>query len=286
HTAMLLAAAEHLARDGGFNGTLNLIFQPAEEGFGGAKKMIEDGLFQQFPCDAVFAMHNMPGLGLGKFSLRTGPALAACDPINITLHGVGGHGAMPHLTADPVVAGASIVMALQSIISRNVPPLKMGIITVGSFEAGHASNVISDRAELKLSVRSLDRDVQDMLRRRIVELVEAQAKSYGLTASFEHLLGFPVTVNSPSETDFATDVARDLVGRENLVLDMPPMTGSEDFSYMLEKVPGSFVLIGNGDKASGGPGACSLHHPGYDFDDNNITYGGAFWVKLARQFLA
>ncbi|MDD2728247.1 M20 aminoacylase family protein [Malikia sp.] len=285
HTATLLAAAKHLAEQGDFDGTLNLIFQPAEEGLGGARKMMEDGLFEQFPCDAIFAMHNMPGFPRGKLLLREGATMASSENITITLEGQGGHGAMPHLAIDPVVAGAAIVMALQTIVSRNVAPLQMSVITVGSLQAGEANNVIPQRATLKLSVRSLDREVRQLLNRRIRELVEAQAQSFGVKASIDFQGGYPVLVNTLPETDFARQVALELVGADNVELQTAPLTGSEDFAFMLEQVPGSYLFIGNGDAASGGHGACMVHNPNYDFDDGNIAIGAAYWVRLTERFL-
>lgn len=285
HTAMLLAAAEHLATSGCFDGTLNLIFQPAEESLGGARKMMEDGLFDRFPCDAIFAMHNMPGFRQGQLLLREGATMASSENIVVHIEGTGGHGAIPHLSADPVVAGAAIVMGLQTIVSRNVPPLQMAVITVGAFQAGVANNVIPQVATLKLSVRALDRGVREMLRKRIVELVEAQAQSYGVKARVEFLPGYPVLVNTPRETALAREVAVDLVGVENVVAQTEPLTGSEDFAYMLDEVPGSYLFIGNGDVASGGHGACMVHNPNYDFDDRNIPIGAAFWVRLTERYL-
>jgi hippurate hydrolase len=285
HTAMLLAAAKQLAEEGAFNGTLNLIFQPAEEGFGGAKKMLEDGLFTRFPCDAVFAMHNMPGFKPGHLLFRTGPTMASSENITITLHGKGGHGAMPHIAADPVVAGASIVMALQTIVSRNVAPLQMAVITVGSFKAGQANNVIPQTATLDLSVRSLDREVRLLLNQRIEALVQAQAQSYGLRAEVVFRGGYPVLVNTPQETAFATQVALDLLGPDKVVSQTEALTGSEDFAFMLEAVPGSYFFIGNGDASTGGHGACMVHNPGYDFDDSNIAVGAAYWLRLVQGYL-
>ncbi|MDH4427796.1 MAG: M20 family metallopeptidase [Acidovorax sp.] len=286
HTAMLLAAAHHLAKHGRFSGTLNLIFQPAEEGLGGARKMMDDGLFTRFPCDAIFAMHNMPGHPPGHLLFRTGAFMASSENITITLHGVGGHGAMPHHAADPVVAGAAIVLGLQSIVARNVPPLQMAVITVGAFQAGDANNVIPQTATLKLSVRSLDRSVRELLNRRIRELVEAQAQSYGVRAEVDFRGGYPVLVNTPLETEFARQVGRELVGDAKVTEQAEPLTGSEDFAFMLEDVPGSYLLIGNGDDATGGHGACMVHNPNYDFEDRNIAVGSAYWVKLAERFLA
>jgi hippurate hydrolase len=285
HTAMLLAAAKHLAEQGQFNGTLNLIFQPAEEGLGGARKMMEDGLFERFPCDAIFAMHNMPGYPQGKLLLRDGATMASSENIFITLEGKGGHGAMPHLAIDPVVCGSAIVMGLQTIVARNVAPLQMSVITVGAFQAGDANNVIPQSATLKLSVRSLDREVHKLLNQRIRELVEAQAQSYGCKASIEFRGGYPVLVNTQVETDFARQVALELVGADHVELQTAPLTGSEDFAFMLEQVPGSYLLIGNGDEASGGHGACMVHNPNYDFDDRNIAIGAAYWTRLAERFL-
>ena len=286
HTAMLLAAAEYLASNGNFQGTLNLIFQPAEESLGGARKMMEDGLFERFPCDAVFAMHNMPGFPQGQLLLRDGATMASSENILVHIEGKGSHGAMPHLGADPVVAGASIVMALQTIVSRNVPPLQTAVVTVGAFQSGVANNVIPQTATLKLSVRALDRGVRLLLRERIVDLVEAQAKSFGVTARVEFLPGYPVLVNTAAETALAREVAIDLVGPANVVQQTEPLTGSEDFAYMLEKVPGSYLFIGNGDASTGGHGACMVHNPNYDFEDRNIPIGAAYWVHLAERFLA
>ena len=278
--------ARHIAQHGRFSGTLNLIFQPAEEGLGGARKMMEDGLFEQFPCDAIFAMHNMPGFPRGQLLLREGATMASSENITITLQGQGGHGAMPHVAIDPVVAGAAIVMGLQTIVARNVPPLHMAVITVGAFQAGEANNVIPQTATLKLSVRSLDRAVRQLLNRRIRELVEAQAHSYGCQATVDFQGGYPVLVNTQPETEFARQVALELLGADQVVLQTAPLTGSEDFAFMLEQVPGSYLFIGNGDAASGGHGACMVHNPNYDFDDGNIAVGSAYWVRLAERFLA
>jgi len=286
HTAMLLAAAEYLATSAKFDGTLNLIFQPAEEGLGGARKMMEDGLFDRFPCDAIFAMHNLPGFRAGQLLLREGATMASSENIQVHIEGKGGHGAMPHLSADPVVAGSAIVMALQSIVSRNVAPLHMAVITVGSFQAGVANNVIPQSATLKLSVRALDRNVRELLKTRIVEVVELQAQSYGVTAHVEFVPGYPVLVNTLAETELAREVALALVGENNVVLQTEPLTASEDFAYMLDQVPGSYLFIGNGDVASGGHGACMVHNPNYDFEDRNIPVGAAFWVALTERFFS
>ena len=284
HTAMLLAAAKSIAQDASFTGTLNLIFQPAEEGGGGAVRMMEDGLFEHHPCDAVFAMHNMPGTPVGHFVFRDGAAMASSDYVTIRVHGTGGHGAMPHRSADPLVAASSIVMALQTIVSRNVDPLDTAVVTVGALHAGQANNVISALATLELSVRSLNPEVRRLLEQRIKALVAAQAESFGVSADIDWRPGYCVLVNSKSETDFARQVALDLVGSERVTLQGPALTGSEDFAFILEKIPGSYLLIGNGDGDSAG--ACMVHNPGYDFNDDNIATGAGYWVALVERFLA
>src|SRR5437867_2599505 len=283
HTAMLLAAAQHLAQRGGFSGTLNLIFQPAEEGGGGALRMMADGLFEKYPCDAVFGMHNMPGVPQGRLVLRDGAAMASSDYATVTLTGIGGHGAMPHRAADPVVAAASIVMALQTIVSRNIDPLQMAVVTVGALHAGKANNVIPQSATLEISVRSLDREVRGKLEQRIKALITAQAESFDVTAQIDWRPGYAVLVNTSEETAFAREVALELVGADRVTLQGPPVPGSEDFAFMLEQVPGSYLLIGNGDGDSAG--ACMVHNPGYDFNDANLPIGAAYWALLAQRFL-
>ena len=286
HTAILLAAAKAIAQDdsqdNSFNGTLNLIFQPAEEGGGGAVRMMEDGLFDQHPCDAVFAMHNMPGTPVGHFVFRDGSAMASSDYATIRVHGTGGHGAMPHRAADPLVAAASIVMALQTIVSRNVDPLHTAVVTVGALHAGQANNVIPALATLELSVRALDPQVRLLLEQRIKALVAAQAESFGVRAEIDWRKGYCVLVNSAAETDFARQVALKLVGPERVTLHGPALTGSEDFAFMLEKIPGSYLLIGNGDGDSAG--ACMVHNPCYDFNDDNIATGASYWKALVHEF--
>ncbi|MBQ0958051.1 amidohydrolase [Ideonella sp. 4Y11] len=287
HTAMLLAAARRLADEGGFDGTLHLIFQPAEEGGGGALRMMADGLFERFPCDAIFAMHNMPGTPQGHLVFRDGPAMASSDYATITLHGVGGHGAMPQHTADPVVAAASLVMALQTVVSRNVDPLQAAVVTVGALQAGQANNVIPASARLELSVRALDRAVRATLERRIRALASAQAESFGVRAEVDWRPGYTVLVNHAEPTAIARAVGAELRGEAGITRQGPPLTGSEDFAFMLERVPGSYLLIGNGGTESTVPAhACMVHHPGYDFNDDNIAVGAAYWTLLARRFLA
>jgi hippurate hydrolase len=284
HTAMLLAAARHLAERGRFSGTLNLIFQPAEEGGGGAVRMMEDGLFDKYPCDAIFAMHNMPGMPQGRLVLREGPTMASSDYATVTLTGVGGHGAMPHRATDPVVAAASIVMALQTVVSRNVDPLQMAVVTVGAIHAGKANNVIPQQATLEISIRALDREVRATLERRVKALIAAQAESFGVQAQVDWRPGYAVLVNTPEETAFAREVALELVGADQVTLQGPALPGSEDFAFMLEQLPGSYLFIGNGDGDSAG--ACMVHNPGYDFNDDNVAIGSAYWALLTERFLA
>jgi hippurate hydrolase len=286
HTAMLLAAAKAIAQDDAqdtaFDGTLNLIFQPAEEGGGGAVRMMEDGLFAQHPCDAVFAMHNMPGIPVGHFVFRDGAAMASSDYATIRIHGTGGHGAMPHRAADPLVAAASIIMTLQTIVSRNVDPLHTAVVTVGALHAGQANNVIPALATMELSMRTLDPQVRLLLEKRIKALVSAQAESFGVRAEIDWKKGYCVLVNSATETDFARQVALKLAGPDRVTLNGPALTASEDFAFMLEKIPGSYLFIGNGDGDSAG--ACMVHNPGYDFNDDNIATGAAYWKALVRAF--
>jgi hippurate hydrolase len=282
HTAMLLAAAKHLARTKSFDGTLNLIFQPAEEGQAGAKKMLEDGLFDAFPCDAVFAMHNMPGHPTGKFGFLPGSFMASSDTVIVKVTGRGGHGAVPHKAVDPVVVCAQIVLALQTIVSRNIAPLDMAIVTVGAIHAGEAPNVIPESAEMRLSVRALKPEVRDYLQTRITEVVQAQAAVYGARAEVDYQRRYPVLVNDAAMTDFAQQVALDWLGEAGLIPNMQPLTGSEDFAFLLERCAGSYLIIGNGD----GEGGCMVHNPGYDFNDDCLATGAAYWVRLTESFLA
>jgi hippurate hydrolase len=283
HTATLLAAARLIADDLEFDGTLHLIFQPAEEGAGGAVQMIADGLFKRFPCDAVYAFHNMPGIEEGRFVFRSGPAMASSDNVSIHLKGVGGHGAMPHKAVDTVVAAASIVMALQTVVSRNVDPQKAAVVTVGAMRAGQANNVIPDEATLELSVRALDPQVRQQVKARILELVDLHAASYQVQARIEWRDGYAVLVNAPAETAFAARVATALLGEHSVDLNGPPCMASEDFAFMLNEVPGTYFFIGNG--GPGTPGACMVHNPAYDFNDAIIEPGAAFWRELVKSYL-
>jgi hippurate hydrolase len=284
HTAMLLAAAQHLAQHGRFDGTLNLIFQPAEEGGGGALKMMEDGLFERFPCDAIFAMHNMPGFPQGQLVFRSGPTMASSDYATVTLHGMGGHGAMPHKATDPLVAAASIVMALQTVVSRHVDPMQPAVVTVGAVHAGEANNVIPATARLEISLRALDPQVRRDMERRIKALIELQAQSFGVRAEIDWRPGYAVLVNDVQQTARALAVAHQHFPAEQVNPQGPMLTGSEDFAFMLERVPGSYLFIGNG--ADGEPGACMVHNPAYDFNDLNIAPGAAYWIALVNELLS
>lgn len=286
HTAILLAAAQHLAQTRQFDGNLHLIFQPAEEGLGGGRRMVEDGLFKLFPCDAIFALHNMPGFPMGQFGFKAGSFMASSDTVNLTITGRGGHGSAPHLSADPVVASAHIIVALQSIVSRNVDPREMAVVTVGAIHAGNAPNVIPDAVEMRLTVRSYTPQVRQQLRDRITEVVHAQAATFNCKASVDYQWRYPALINSDGPTAFARQVAVDWLGEAGLIPDLQPLTGSEDFSFMLEECPGCYLIIGNGVGDTHGTGGCMVHNPGYDFNDACLPIAASYWVKLVEKFLA
>ncbi|WP_077965896.1 M20 aminoacylase family protein [Ensifer adhaerens] len=279
HTAILLAAARFLATEGRFDGTLRLIFQPAEEIGAGARKMLSEGLFERFPVDAVFGLHNWPGVTAGRFGFVSGPAMASVDQANITIVGKGGHGAEPHLTVDPVLATASLITALQSLVSRNVDPQDMAVATVGSIHGGQASNVIPESVSLKLTLRAFNGDVRRLLGERVQALARAQAESFGAKAEVDYKLGFPALVNHPDETAFARNVALQALGPEAVVADFRPRTASEDFAFFLEEKAGNYAFVGNGDSAS-------LHSAQYDFNDAIIAPAARYWVRLVETFLA
>jgi hippurate hydrolase len=283
HTAMLLSACRHLAATRRFDGILHAVFQPAEEGQAGARKMLEDGFLELFPCDAMFGMHNMPGIPEGQFMAVPGYAMANGDTCIITVKGTGGHGAIPQVAVDPVVAGAAIVMALQTVVSRNVPPLHTGIITVGAFLAGDAPNVIPGTAELRLTVRAMQPTVRDLLERRINEIAQAQAATFGATAEVNYMRRYPVLNNSPEHTEFCKQLVRDWLGEDGLMQQSEAITASEDFAFFLEKVPGCYIFIGNG---TGSVGGCMVHNAAYDFNDRVLSTGASYWVKLAERWLA
>jgi hippurate hydrolase len=283
HTASLLAAAKKIAEEKKFNGVLNLIFQPAEEGAGGALAMIKDGLFEKFPCDAIFAFHNMPGIPQGKVVFRSGPMMASSDYLTVRLSGIGGHGGFPHKATDVVVAGSSIVMALQTIVSRNINPLNSAVVTVGAFNAGYANNVIPAEATLEISVRALDRESRLVLKERIFDLVKSQAASFDVSADIDWQEGYTVLVNADIETQLMANIAEDVVGKDQVERMGAQLTGSEDFAFMLEKVPGTYFLIGNG--AGDQAGACMVHNPSYDFNDENIDVASKLWSALVNNYL-
>jgi len=281
HTTMLLGAAQQLAKTRSFSGTVHLVFQPAEEaGQGsGAQRMIADGLFERFPCDAIFGLHNHPGVPAGTFLFGAGPFMSASDTAKITVRGRGGHAARPHLAIDPVVIAASLVMALQTVVSRSIDPTQTAIVTVGTLHAGSAANVIPESAVLELSIRSFDAAVRDRLEQRITELAHAHVLGYGGSVEIDYQRGYPVVVNSAAETEFARQVAEELVGAQRVVSPFGPVTGSEDFAYYLQQKPGCFLRLGNGENCP------MLHHPKYDFDDANLTVGAAYWTRLVERFL-
>ena len=279
HSAMLLGAARYLAEKKSFNGTVHLIFQPAEEVMGGAPAMIADGLFERFPMDAVFGMHNMPTLERGKLYFTSGPVMAAVDNWEIQLTGVGSHGSMPEKSIDPVVAGASLVMALQTIVSRNVAAKDSAVVSVGAFLAGDAGNVIPQSATLRLSVRTSKPETRKLVLGKIRSITAAQAEAFGVT--YQIIEGPPgaVLVNDPAQTEEAAQVARELLGEEQVVMPGPTFMGSEDFAYYAQQKPGTYCFIGNGDTPM-------VHHPQYDFDDRNLPVGAAYWVALVEHYLA
>ena len=279
HTAMLLGAARYLAKTRDFAGTLAVIFQPAEEGGAGAKAMLDDGLMTRWPIEEVYGMHNAPSLPIGAFAIRKGPFLAAADRFTITIEGRGGHAAQPHLGVDPIVAGAQIVVALQSIVSRGADPLDSCVVSVTRFEAGTAFNVIPQSAQLLGTVRTLADATRAFAQRRLTEIAKGVGAAMGATIDVQYVSGYPVTHNHPAQTDFAAGVARKIVGDAAVVANAPPIMGAEDFSYMLEARPGAFIFVGNGDSAP-------LHHPGFDFNDAALPYGMSYWVELAQTALA
>ncbi|MCO4892805.1 M20 family metallopeptidase [Cupriavidus sp. WGtm5] len=281
HTAILLGAARQLARTRNFNGTVHLIFQPAEEigAGGGAERMLADGLFERFPCDAIFGLHNHPGVEQGTFLFRSGPFMAACDTVTITIRGKGGHAARPHQSVDPILVAGSLVMALQSVVSRYVDPNETAVVTIGTLHAGHAPNVIPDSARMELSVRSFSPEVRTALEQRIRQLATAHAEGYGAVAEIDYVRGYPVLVNSERETEFARQVAEELVGGGKVVDQAARIAGSEDFAYFLQQRPGCFVRLGNGANQP------LLHNAGYDFNDDNLTVGAAYWTRLVERYL-
>jgi hippurate hydrolase len=288
HTAMLLAAAKYLATHRRFDGTVYLIFQPAEEGGGGANEMIVDGLFEKFPMEAVFGAHNWPGLAVGQFALNPGPMMASGSNFRLVVRGKGSHAALAYLGVDPVPIACQIVLAWQTIVTRNLRALESAVISATMIHAGEATNVIPDSAEIQGTVRTLSDDAVALIERRMGEVAEHLCAAHGARCEFEFMRGYPVTVNHPAETEFVRGVLADLVGAAN-VRPFEPTMGSEDFSYFLQARPGCYFMIGNGDgthRPSGhGEGPCTLHNPTYDFNDELIPLGATGWVRLAEEWL-
>ena len=281
HTTLLLGAAKHLSQTRDFDGTLVFCFQPAEEGGAGAEAMIEDGLFERFPVKGVYGLHNWPGLPVGQFAVARGPAMASADRLEIIVQGRGGHGAMPHLARDPIVAAAEIVLSLQTIVSRVIDPLEPAVLSITSIHAGEAFNVIPDKVEMRGTFRTLSDATADLIKTEIRRICDGVAAAHGMTVEVKpsQTKPYPTTVNHPRETDIAVAAMRAVVGAENVHDGIKPVMGAEDFAFMLNRVPGAYIFMGNGDSAP-------VHHPAYDFNDEALPYGVAYWSELARRALA
>ena len=289
HTATLLAAAHHLATHRDYDGTVYLVFQPAEEGGGGAREMIADGLFERFPMEAMFGLHNWPGLAVGQFAISNGPCFASSNEFRITIHGKGSHAAMPHLGIDPVLVACQMVQAFQTIITRNKRPVESGVISVTMVHAGEATNVVPDRCEIQGTVRTFTLEVLELIEQRMQAIAEHTCAAFGARCEFAFKRNYPPTINHPAETAFARGVLSDLVGADN-VLAFEPTMGAEDFSYFLQALPGAYFVMGNGEgdhrEGGHGLGPCTLHNPSYDFNDTLIPLGATAWVRLAERWLA
>jgi amidohydrolase len=281
HTTMLLGAARYLAETRNFDGTVYFIFQPAEEQDGGGRVMLEEGLFERFPAPCVFGLHNWPRAPLGTFGMRAGPIMAAADRVRIRLTGEGGHGAMPHLSRDPMVAGAQIVMALQTVVSRNLDPVAQGVISITQFHGGDADNVIPQEVTLRGTIRSFAPEVRDLLERRIREIAQGVAEAHQVSAAVTYTRGYPPTVNSEAEMELAAAAAAGVVGDDRVDRAVAPVMGAEDFAYMLERKPGAYIFMGLGEDDA----APMLHSPDYDFNDEALPYGASYWARLVEQLL-
>jgi amidohydrolase len=279
HTAMLLGAARYLSETRNFSGSVAVIFQPAEEGGAGAKAMLDDGMLDRFAIAEVYGMHNYPGMPVGAFGIRAGPMMAATDSITIDIEGVGGHAARPHLGIDTVLVAAQIINNIQSVVSRNVDPVKSGVVSITMVTAGNTDNVIPQTVQLRGTARSLDADVRELIGQRLHSVVEGTAAAFGAKAKLTYRRGYPVLVNHEREAEFAASVAREIVGDSHVDGALPPMMGAEDFAFMLNERPGAFIWVGNGDSAG-------LHHPAYNFNDDVIPVGTSYWVKLVETALA
>ena len=289
HTTMLLAAAQHLARHRNYDGTVYLVFQPAEEGGGGAREMIADGLFEQFPMEAIFGVHNWPGLPVGQFAIKNGPCFASSNEFRITIRGKGSHAAMPNLGLDPVPVACQLVQAFQTIITRNMRPIDAGVISVTMIHTGEATNVVPDACEIQGTVRTFTLEVLDLIEQRMRDISQHTCAAFGVGCEFEFSRNYPPTINHADETAFARGVMTDLVGAGN-VLEFEPTMGAEDFAYYLQTIPGAYFVMGNGDgdhrSLGHGLGPCMLHNPNYDFNDALIPLGATLWVRMAEQWLA
>jgi hippurate hydrolase len=280
HTTMLLGAARYLAETRNFVGTVHFVFQPAEENEGGGRVMVEDGLFTQFPVESVFGMHNWPGLPAGQFAVRTGPMMASSDSWEIIVTGKGAHGAMPHLGVDPIVVASQIVTALQTIVSRNTHPLESGVVTVTQFHAGDTWNVIPEEVLLRGTARSFTTEIQDLIDTRMHALAESIAAGYGAKAKVRYIRRYPAVINTEAETEMAAGILTGIVGEQNVRRDLLPSMGGEDFAFLLQKKPGTYIWIGNGENRE------FLHHPRYDFNDEILPLGATYWARLVETVLA
>lgn len=284
HTTMLLGAAKYLAETRNFNGRVVFIFQPAEEGGAGGKRMIEEGLFKQFPIQTVWGLHNWPGLPVGQAAMKDGVMMASADEFIIHIHGKGAHAAMPHVAVDPVVTASQIIMALQTVVSRNLRPVEAGVITVAKINAGSAFNIIPEKATLNGTMRSLSETARNTLEKRSEQLVLQIAEAFGAKAEFNYHHGYPVLVNALEQTNLAEQAAVEVLGRENVSRAIDPVLGAEDFAFLLEEKPGCYIFLGNG--PTGGKGGQPVHTPTYDFNDDLLPVGAAYWAKLAENLLA
>jgi amidohydrolase len=289
HVAMLLGAAHHLSRHRNFDGTVYFVFQPAEESGGGAKRMMDEGLFEQFPMDAVFSMHNWPGMRAGTFGVRTGALMASSNEFEITIRGKGCHAAQPHKGIDPIMVAIQIAQSWQTIVSRNRNPVDAAILSITQIHSGSATNIIPDEARMVGTVRTFDLGVLDMVEKRMGEIAEHTAAAFDATVDFNFQRGYPPLVNHPKETEFAIKVMQSVVGAENVDTHTEPTMGAEDFAFMLQEKPGCYVFIGNGEGAhrteGHGLGPCNLHNPSYDFNDTLLPIGASYWVKLVEEWL-
>jgi len=287
HTTMLLGAARYLAESKNFDGTVNFIFQPAEEGIGGAKAMVDDGLFKRFPCDAIFGMHNRPGMPLGKFAVRSGPMMAGGAFFDVDIEGLGAHGARPEAGVDSVLVAAHVTAALQSIVARNVRPVDTAVLSVTQIHAGNAYNVIPQTARLSGTVRAFSNEVMALIGRNLARVAEGVAAGFGARAKTDFRVIFPPTINNAKEADYAAAICADIVGADSVKRDPALIMASEDFAFMLNEVPGCYINIGNGDGTAGdGGGGCEVHNPRYDFNDKALPYGASFFARLVEKRLA